>query len=105
MDPPEYYDRPGGFLVYHHDVPEELLALNALHDQDNFTLASTVPHFRLINYQLLQARSRAASQPDRQAGRLQTDGKTDRQTGRGMDGSTHMRAFAHTHGTRAPKSG
>ena len=50
-DPPEYYDPPGGLLVYDADVPENLLK-NA---------TSVEGHFNLVNHQLLQVRSRSRS--------------------------------------------
>ena len=49
-DPPEYYDPPGGLLVYDADVPENLLK-NA---------TSVEGHFNLVNHQLLQVRSALA---------------------------------------------
>jgi hypothetical protein len=50
VDPPEYYDPPGGFLVFEADVPRALL------DSSN----SKDGHFALVNHQIKQVRDALA---------------------------------------------
>ena len=50
VDPPEYYDPPGGFLVFDADVPRALL------DSSN----SKEGHFALVNHQIKQVRDALA---------------------------------------------
>ena len=50
VDPPEYYDPPGGFLVFRADVPQKLL------DASN----SKEGHFALVNHQIKQVRDALA---------------------------------------------
>lgn len=50
VDPPEYYDPPGGFLVFDADVPRALL------DSSN----SKEGHFALVNHQIRQVRDALA---------------------------------------------
>lgn len=49
-DGPEYYDPPGGFLVYKPDIPDNLLA----------GYDSKEGHFALVNHQIKQARDAMA---------------------------------------------
>ena len=56
QDPPEYFDRPGGFLAYKADVPAAMLAA-AVPKEMPLTLNGTQDHFRLMHHQLLQMRS------------------------------------------------
>jgi hypothetical protein len=50
VDPPEYYDPPGGFLVFKPDVPRALL--DASNSKDG--------HFALVNHQIKQVRDALA---------------------------------------------
>lgn len=50
VDPPEYYDPPGGFLAFDADVPQALL------DSSN----SKEGHFTLVNHQIRQVRDALA---------------------------------------------
>jgi hypothetical protein len=56
QDPPEYFERPGGFLAYKADVPAKMLAA-AVPTEMPLTLNGTQDHFRLIHHQLLQMRN------------------------------------------------
>ncbi|KAH9540425.1 hypothetical protein CY35_14G004100 [Sphagnum magellanicum] len=47
-DLPEYYDTPGGYIVFNSSIPKELL------NGGSHTVAS---HFKLVNYQLVQIRT------------------------------------------------
>ena len=51
VDPPEYYDPPGGFLTFRADVPAALLNASAL---------SVEGHFALVNHQIRQVRDALA---------------------------------------------
>ena len=50
VDPPEYFDPPGGFMLFHADVPQQLL------DSSN----SKDGHFALVNHQIKQVRDALA---------------------------------------------
>lgn len=50
VDPPEYFDPPGGFLAYTADVPQALLAASNSLDG----------HFALVNHQIAQTRDALA---------------------------------------------
>ncbi len=55
QDPPEYYDRPGGFLAFTPDVPQELLdAAPPPQGQPHLVLNGTLGHFDLVHHQLRQ---------------------------------------------------
>lgn len=56
QDPPEYFDRAGGFLTYTADVPAKMLAA-AVPKQLPLLRNGTLGHFRLIHHQLLQMRN------------------------------------------------
>ena len=56
QDPPQYFERPGGFLAYKADVPAKMLAA-AVPTEMPLTLNGTQDHFRLIHHQLLQMRN------------------------------------------------
>ncbi|CAA2956754.1 arabinosyltransferase XEG113 [Olea europaea subsp. europaea] len=50
-DPPEYYDSPGGFLIFKPSIPKSLL-LDGKHNVES--------HFTLVNYQIKQIRTALA---------------------------------------------
>jgi len=50
IDPPEYHNRPGGFLIYKPNIPQTLI--------DNSGTVET--HFDLVNFQMAQVRSALA---------------------------------------------
>ena len=57
QDPPEYYDRPGGYLVYSADVPAAMIAAAVpatLAAGEKLQLNGTVAHFELVHHQLKQ---------------------------------------------------
>ena len=55
QDPPEYFDRPGGFLVFTPDVPKAMLeAAVPPPGQQRLYLNGTVGHFDLMHHQLRQ---------------------------------------------------
>jgi len=56
QDPPEYFDRAGGFLVYTPDVPPAMLAA-AIPTVSPLLRNMTVPHFELMHHQMLQFRN------------------------------------------------
>ena len=59
QDPPEYYDRPGGYLVYTADVPAAMVAAAVpatLAAGEKLQLNGTVAHFELVHHQLKQVR-------------------------------------------------
>ena len=56
QDPPEYFDRAGGYLAYKADVPAKMLAA-AVPKEEPLTLNGTLDHFQLIHHQLLQMRN------------------------------------------------
>ncbi|GMH43261.1 hypothetical protein BSKO_11183 [Bryopsis sp. KO-2023] len=60
VDPPEYYDTPGGFLAWDFDVPEDLLARSPPKNLTSSTLDDVQGHFNLINHQLTQIRNALA---------------------------------------------
>eukprot|EP00951_Prasinocladus_malaysianus_P006457 scaffold45932_cov21-Prasinocladus_malaysianus.AAC.1 len=60
QDPPEYFDRPGGFLTFDMDVPQELLK-NSGPSPSSMNVQGTAGHFRLVNHQLLQASGSSSS--------------------------------------------
>ncbi|CAK9200431.1 unnamed protein product [Sphagnum jensenii] len=47
-DPPEYYNTPGGYIIFNSSIPEALL---------NGGLHTVESHFNLVNYQLVQIRT------------------------------------------------
>jgi hypothetical protein len=47
-DPPEYYNTPGGYIIFNSSIPEVLL---------NGGLHTVESHFNLVNYQLVQIRT------------------------------------------------
>jgi hypothetical protein len=59
QDPPEYYARPGGYLVYSADVPAAMIAAAVpatLAAGEKLQLNGTVAHFELVHHQLKQVR-------------------------------------------------
>lgn len=57
QDPPEYYDRPGGYLVYSADVPAAMITAAVpatLAAGEKLQLNGTVAHFELVHHQLKQ---------------------------------------------------
>ena len=56
QDPPEYFDRAGGFLTYSADVPATMLA-KAVPTQLPLLRNGTLGHFRVMHHQLLQLRN------------------------------------------------
>lgn len=57
QDPPEYYNRPGGYLVYDSDVPAGMLSAAvpaSLAAGGRLDLNGTLGHFELVHHQLKQ---------------------------------------------------
>jgi hypothetical protein len=45
-DPPEYYNTPGGYIIFNSSIPEALL---------NGGLHTVESHFNLVNYQVMES--------------------------------------------------
>ncbi|GMH44067.1 hypothetical protein BSKO_12001 [Bryopsis sp. KO-2023] len=57
VDPPEYYDTPGGYLAWDFDVPADLLARSPAKNLTSMELDDVLGHLDLINHQLTQIRN------------------------------------------------
>lgn len=51
-----HFNHPGGYIVHAHDVPQALLDAVRAGERDG-SLNATLPHFNLVNHQLLQLRA------------------------------------------------
>jgi len=56
LDPPEYFDRPGGFITFDMDIPPDMLK-NSGPSPSSIKKEGTVGHFTLVHHQILQIRS------------------------------------------------
>jgi len=56
LDPPEYFDRPGGFLTFDMHIPPDLLS-GAKPSPSSMSPKGTVGHFRLAHHQIQQIRN------------------------------------------------